>query len=80
MHDFTGFEPVENTVDDVSRVAQEGRLDEVRAEDVTHLLDSHGQQRSNEDLKDTVKELSQQEEEKEKVEDSPEKYMETSDL
>jgi hypothetical protein len=58
MHDFTGFEPVENTVDDVSRPAQEARLDKFTAEDITQLLVSHGQQISNEELEDMVKELS----------------------
>jgi len=38
-------------------------LDEVRAEDITQLLDSYGQQLSNEDLEDMVKDLNQQEEE-----------------
>ena len=69
MHDVTGFEPMDNTVDDISRPAQEARLDEVRAKDITQLLDSHAQQLSNEDMEDMVKELSQQKEkEKEKEE------------
>jgi hypothetical protein len=81
MHDITGFEPVDNTVDDVSRLAQKAGLDEVRAEDITQLFDSHGQQLSNEDLEDMVKELSQQKEvEKEKEEEPPLKCMKTSDL
>jgi hypothetical protein len=67
MHDFTGFEPLENIVNDISSLAQEAGMDEVTAEDITQLLDSHGQQLSKEDLEHTVKELSQQkEEEKEK--------------
>jgi len=37
-----------------------GRLDEVTAENITQLLDSYGQQLSNEDLEDMVKELNQQ--------------------
>ena len=60
MQDFTGFEPVVNTVDDVNRTSQEAGLEEVIAEDITQLLDSQGQQHSNEDLEDVVKELSQQ--------------------
>jgi hypothetical protein len=81
MHKFTGFEPVENTVHDVSSMAQEAGLDEVRAEDITQLLDSQGQQHSNEDLKDMVKELSQQKEkEKEKEEEPPLKCLNISDL
>ena len=72
---------MENTVDDVSRPAQEARLDKVGAKDITQLLDSHGQQLSNEDLEDMVKELSQKEEEKkEKEENPPLKCMKTSDL
>jgi len=56
-------------------------LDEVRAEDITQLLDSNGQQLSNEDLEDTVKDLNQQEEEeKVKEEEPPLKCMKTSDL
>jgi hypothetical protein len=66
MHNFTGFWPVENTVADISSIAQEAGLDEFRAEDITQLLDSQGQQHSNEDFKDMVKELSQQEEEEKK--------------
>lgn len=42
MHVFTGFEPVENNVEDISRLVQEGGLDEVAAKEVTELLDSHG--------------------------------------
>jgi hypothetical protein len=49
MHDFIGFEPVENTVEDVSRLVQEARLDEVTPEDGTELFDSNGQQRFKED-------------------------------
>jgi hypothetical protein len=60
MHDFTGFEPVKNTVEDISRLVQEARLDEVTAEDGTELLHSHGQQLSKEDLKELDRELSQQ--------------------
>ena len=60
MQDFTGFEPVVNAVDDVNRTLQEAGLEEVIAEDITQLLDSQGQQHSNEDLEDVVKELSQQ--------------------
>lgn len=43
MHNFTGFEPVENIVEDMSRLVQEAGLYEVMTEDATELLDSHGQ-------------------------------------
>ena len=43
MHNFTGFEPVENTVEDISRLVQEAGFDEVTTRDATELLDSHGQ-------------------------------------
>jgi hypothetical protein len=66
MHDFTGFEPVENTVEDISRLMQEVGLYEVIAEDATELSDSDGQQFSNEDFEEMAKELSQEEEEKER--------------
>jgi len=55
MHDFTGFEPVENTVEVISRLAQEVGLDEVTAESVTEVLYSHGQWISNEDLEEVTK-------------------------
>ena len=35
MHDFTGFEPVVNSVDDINRTSQEAGMDEVRAKDIT---------------------------------------------
>jgi response regulator of citrate/malate metabolism len=54
MHDCTGLEPMMNNADDINRTSQEAGLDEVTAKDITQLLDSHGQQHSNEDLKDTV--------------------------
>jgi hypothetical protein len=80
VQDFTGFEPVVNTVDDVNRMSQEARLEEVIAEDITQLLDSQGQQRSNEDLEDVVKELSQQKKDRKgKEEEPPLKCMKTSD-
>ena len=79
MHDFTGFEPVVNNVDDINRTSQEAGMDEVIAKDITQLLDSQGQQHSSEDLEDVVKELSQQKEEKEKEEPSL-KCMKISDL
>ena len=66
INEFTGFEPVENTVDDISRPAQQASLNKVRAKDITQLLDTHGQQLSNEDLEGMVKVLSQQEEKEEK--------------
>jgi len=81
MHNFTGFEPVVNNVDDVNRTSQEGRMDEVIAEDITQSLDSQGQQHSSEDLEDMVKEISQQkEDEKEKEEEPPLQCMKISDL
>ena len=55
MHNFTGFEPVVNNVDDVNRTSQEGGMDEVIAEYITQLLDSQGQHHSSEDLEDMVK-------------------------
>jgi len=54
MHEFTGFGPVENIVDVVSSTAQQAGLDEVRAEDITQLLDSHEQQFFNKDLEEMV--------------------------
>jgi len=41
VHVFTGFGPVENSVEDISRLVQEAGLDEVTAKEVTELLDSH---------------------------------------
>jgi len=56
-------------------------LDEVTAEDITELLDSHGQQLCNGDLDEQAKEIRQQKEEKkEKDEESPLKCMKTCDL
>jgi hypothetical protein len=43
MHNFTQFKPVENTVEDISRLVQEVGLYKVTSEDVTELLDSHVQ-------------------------------------
>jgi len=63
MHNFKGFEPVKIIVENV-RPAQEAVLDEVTAENVTELLDSHGQQLFYGDLEKMAKELSQQEEKK----------------
>jgi len=72
---------VVNLVDNVNRTSQEAGFDEVRAEDITQLLDSQGQQHSNKDLEDMVKELSQQKkEQKGKEEEPPLKCMKTSDL
>jgi hypothetical protein len=62
MHDFTGFQPVENTVEDISRLVQEARLDKVTPEDGTELLHSLGQQLPKEDLEELDRELSQQKE------------------
>ena len=79
-HDFTLFGTVENN-DDGSRLAQEAGLDEATAEEVTELLNSHGQELSKENVEKLTKELSyQKEEKKEKDEESPLKYMKTSDL
>ena len=55
MHNFTQFEPVENNVENVSRLVLEAGLDKATAEDVTGLLDSHGQQLSNEDFETWLK-------------------------
>jgi DNA-binding transcriptional MerR regulator len=62
-------------------MSQEAGLDEVRAEDITQLLDSQGQQHSNKNLEDVVKELSQQKkEQREKEKEPPLKCMTTSDI
>ena len=66
LHEFTVIESVENTVDDFNRPAKEVRLDKVRANDITQLLDTNGQQFYNEDMEGMVKELSEQKEEEEK--------------
>ena len=50
LHEFTVIESVENTVDDFNRPAKEIRLDKGRAKDITQLLDTNGQQFSNEDM------------------------------
>ena len=50
MHDFAGFEPMENIVEVISRLAQDVGLDEVTAESVTEMLYSHGQEISSEGL------------------------------
>ena len=82
MHDFTGFEPVENTVEDISRLVQEARLVEVTPEDGIELLHSHGQQLSKEDLEELGRELSQHKErELEKEDEKPlTKCMKKSDV
>jgi hypothetical protein len=81
VHDFTLFGPVENSDDDISRLVQKAGLDEITAEDVTELLNSHGQELSNENMEKVSKELSyQKEEKKENNEEPPLKYMKTSDL
>jgi len=66
MHDFTGFEPVENTVEYISRLVQEVGLYEVTAEDARERSFSDGQQCSNEGFEEMAKELSQEEKEKER--------------
>jgi DNA-binding transcriptional MerR regulator len=55
-------------------------LDGVTAEDVTELLDSRGQQLSNEGLEELHKELSQQKDEQKEKDNSPLKSMKTSDI
>jgi hypothetical protein len=80
-HDFTLFGPAEDSDDDFSRLAQEAGLDDVTVEDVTELLNSHGQELFNRNMEKLAKELSyQKEEKKEKDEAPPLKYMKTSDL
>ena len=54
LHEFTGYGPVVYIVDDVSSTEQQAGLDDVRAEDITQLLDSHEQQFFNNDLEETV--------------------------
>ena len=81
MHDFTGFEPVKDIAEDISRLAQEAGLDKPTGEDVTEMLDNHGKQLSNEDVEELAKELSQQKvREKEKDEKPPLRCMKTCDL
>jgi hypothetical protein len=59
MHGFTGFQPEENIVQDVRRLAQEAQLAEVMAEYVIELLDRHGQQHSDEYWEEMAEELRQ---------------------
>jgi len=59
MHNFTGFQPVENTVEDMSRLVQEAGLYKVTTEDATELLDSYGQKLLNEYLEELAEELNQ---------------------
>jgi hypothetical protein len=66
-YDFTGFEPVEKSEDKFSSLVQESGLDKAKSEDVTELLDSHGQQLANENLGKPAKELSYQKEENKKM-------------
>ena len=49
-HEFTVIESVENTVDDFNRPAKDIILDKGRAKDITQLLDTNGQQFSNEEV------------------------------
>ena len=79
-HNFIGFQPVVNLVDNVNRTSQEAGFDEVRAEDITQLLDSQGQQHFNKDLEDVVKELIKQKKDQKGKEEPPLKCMKTSDL
>jgi len=79
-HDFTGFEPVKDIAEDVSRPAQEAGLDEVTSEDVTEMLDNHGKQLSNEYVENLTKKISQQKEKKEKDEELPLKCMKKCEL
>ena len=60
LHEFTVIESVENTVDDFNRPAKEVRLDKIRTNDITQLLDTNGQQFYNEDMEGMVKELSEE--------------------
>ena len=53
MNEFTGFGLVENSID-VSSQAQPAKLDEIRAEGITQLLDSHEQQLFNKYLEEMV--------------------------
>ena len=55
MHKFTGLGPVENIVDDVSSPGQEAGLDEVRAKDITQLVESHEQHLFSKDLEDGLR-------------------------
>ena len=81
MHDFTGFEPVENIVEVISGLVQDVGLDKVTAESVTEMLYNHGQQIYSESLEEVAKELSQEkEEEKGKDEEPPLKCTKTSPL
>jgi len=78
MHNFTGYEPVKDTAEDISRLAQEAGLDKATGEDVTEMLDNHGEQLSNEVVEELAEELSQQEEEKKEKDEEPLlKYMKT---
>jgi hypothetical protein len=81
IHDFTGFEPVKDTVEGISRLVQEAGLDKVTGNNVAQMLDNHGKQLSNEYVEEMAKEISQQkEEEKEKDEKPPLKCMKKCDL
>jgi len=71
---------VVNTVDDINRTSLEAGLEEVIAKDITQLLDRQGQQHSNEDLKDVVKELIKQKKDQKGKEEPPLKCMKTSDI
>jgi hypothetical protein len=80
MQDFTGFEQwtIMLTIQLAGAIAGIGY---VTGEDITELLESHGQQLCNGDLEEQAKEIRQQKEEKkEKDEESPLKCMKTSDL
>jgi hypothetical protein len=61
VHNFAGFEPVKNVVENV-RLAKEAVLDGLTAENITELLDSHGQQMFNGDLEKEAKGQSQEKE------------------
>ena len=80
MHNFTGFEPEENTAERGQQAGTRRRIGRITPEDVTEMVDSHGQQLSNEDLEEMAKELSPEEEEKEKDEEPLLKCMKTSNL
>ena len=66
-----------NIADDVSRIWQQARLDEVRAEEITQLLDSHEHQLVNKDLEEMAK-PTEGGERKRRTDSS--KCMKTSDL
>jgi len=77
MHEFAGFRPVGNIADYVSSMGQQVRLDEVRAESITQLLDSNEHQLLNKDVEEMAK-PTEGGERKRRIVSS--KYMKNSDL